>query len=73
MMFPIRCFSCGNVISEVFEEYKRRLLNGENPKDILDDLGIKKYCCRRMFISYRISKDGKEIIDELIAHDETFL
>jgi DNA-directed RNA polymerase subunit N len=73
MMFPIRCFSCGNVIAEVFEEYKERILKGENPKDVLDDLGIKKYCCRRMFISYRISEDGKEIIDEIIAHDEKFI
>ena len=72
-MFPIRCFSCGNVISEVYEEYVSRLKEGENPNKILDDLGIKKYCCRRMFISYRIGEDGKEIIDEIIAHDEKFI
>ncbi|ADG13361.1 DNA-directed RNA polymerase subunit N [Methanocaldococcus infernus] len=73
MMFPIRCFSCGNVIAEVFEEYKERVLKGEDPGKVLDDLGIKKYCCRRMFISYRIGKNGEEIIDEMIKHDETYL
>ena len=72
-MFPIRCFSCGGVISEVYEEYVSKLKEGEDLSNALDDLGIKKYCCRRMFISYRIGEDGKEIIDEIIAHDEKFI
>jgi len=69
VMFPIRCFSCGSVISEVYEEYRSRLLKGENPKDILDDLGIKKYCCRRMFISHRIEEDGRELFDDMMEHE----
>nr|WP_048115445.1 DNA-directed RNA polymerase subunit N [Methanotorris formicicus] len=71
MIFPVRCFSCGNVISEVYEEYVKRILNGENPKDILDDLGIRKYCCRRMFISHKIDEMGRELIDDIMEHDNT--
>ncbi|AEF96410.1 DNA-directed RNA polymerase subunit N [Methanotorris igneus] len=69
VIFPVRCFSCGNVIAEVYEEYVQRILNGESPKDVLDDLGIKKYCCRRMFISHRIDEKGRELIDDIMEHD----
>jgi len=69
VMFPIRCFSCGAVIGEVYEEYRSRLLKGEDPKKILDDLGIKKYCCRRMFISHMIDENGRELFDDMMEHD----
>jgi len=25
---------------------------GENPAKVLDDLGVRRYCCRRMFLSH---------------------
>ena len=68
VMFPIRCFSCGCVISEVYEEYVSRLKNGEDPNAVLDDLGIKKYCCRRMYISHRLDKDGRELFDDILEY-----
>ncbi|MEM2899736.1 MAG: DNA-directed RNA polymerase subunit N [Thermoplasmata archaeon] len=52
MIIPVRCFTCGKVIGAAYEEYKARVNNGENPKDVLDSLGIKRYCCRRIFISH---------------------
>ncbi len=60
-MFPVRCFSCGSIIGDKIEEYRRRVERGEEPKKVLDDLGVKRYCCRRMFISYKsyISDIGK--------------
>lgn len=67
MIFPVRCFSCGNVISEVYDEYISRLNNGDDPNDILNDLGIKKYCCRRMFISHRV-EDGKELFEDIMKY-----
>ena len=51
-MIPVRCLSCGKVISAYFEAYKKRTDEGEDPKEVLEDLGIDKYCCRRMFISH---------------------
>ena len=50
-MIPIRCLSCGKPVSAYFDEYNQRLASGEKSKDILDDLGLKRYCCRRMLIS----------------------
>lgn len=58
-MIPIRCFTCGKVISTAWEEYRQRESAGEDPKEILDDLGLSRYCCRRMLLAH------KEIIDDL--------
>jgi DNA-directed RNA polymerase subunit N len=52
LMFPIRCFSCGKLIGDKWEEYIKRVRAGENPEDVLDLLGIERYCCRRMFLSH---------------------
>ncbi|MDO5850968.1 MAG: DNA-directed RNA polymerase subunit N [Methanobacteriaceae archaeon] len=51
-MLFVRCYTCGKVISASFDEFKERTEKGEAPDDVLDDLGITKYCCRRMLISH---------------------
>ncbi|WOF16513.1 DNA-directed RNA polymerase subunit N [Methanoplanus sp. FWC-SCC4] len=51
-MIPVRCFTCGRVISTGWEEFKKRRDAGEDPKVILDDLGFDRYCCRRMLLSH---------------------
>ena len=51
-MIPIRCISCGKPVSAYFDEYNRRLKDGEESKEILVDMGITRYCCRRMLISH---------------------
>jgi DNA-directed RNA polymerase subunit N len=50
-MIPVRCLSCGKVVSAYFEDFQKRTEMGENPKEVLDDLGITRYCCPRMFIA----------------------
>ncbi|HUC38999.1 MAG TPA: DNA-directed RNA polymerase subunit N [Candidatus Acidoferrum sp.] len=61
MMMPVRCFSCGAVVADKWDEYDRRVNKGkEDAGAVLDDLGVKRYCCRRMFIS------NVDLIDELI-------
>ncbi len=51
MIIPVRCISCGRVIAHLWEDYKKRVADGEDPKKVLDDLGIKDYCCRAHFIT----------------------
>ncbi len=52
MLMPIRCFTCGAVVADKWEEYDKRVnKNNEDPGKVLDDLGVKRYCCRRMFLS----------------------
>jgi len=50
MIIPVRCFSCGKPIAHLWEEYKKRVAEGEKPGKVLDELGIERYCCRAMFL-----------------------
>jgi DNA-directed RNA polymerase subunit N len=52
MIIPVRCFSCGKVVGHLWEEYKRRVNNGEEPKKVLDSLGLERYCCRTLFLTH---------------------
>ncbi len=52
MIIPVRCLSCGKPVGHLYEEYKERVEKGEEPKKVLDDLGLKRYCCRGLFISH---------------------
>ena len=51
MLVPIRCFTCGNLIADKFEDYNAKVKSGEEPAKVLDSLGIKRYCCRRMLLT----------------------
>lgn len=64
MIIPVRCFSCGKIISDKWESFKKHVEAGENPKEVLDDLGVTKYCCRRMILSH------VEIIDDILQFYE---
>lgn len=50
MIIPVRCFSCGKPIAHLWDEFKKRVADGESPKKILDEIGFDRYCCRSMFI-----------------------
>ena len=52
MLIPVRCFSCGKVIAHLWDQYSERTNAGEDPGEVLTDLGIQRYCCRRMFVSH---------------------
>ena len=60
MIIPVRCFSCGKVVGNKWEPYAKRVAAGEAPKEVLDDLGVSRYCCRRMLLSH------VELIDEIL-------
>jgi len=44
--------SCGKVVGHLWEEYCKRTDAGENGKKVLDDLGLKRYCCRQLFLGH---------------------
>ncbi|NVM30198.1 MAG: DNA-directed RNA polymerase subunit N [Candidatus Helarchaeota archaeon] len=52
MIIPIRCFTCGKVVADKWEPFNKRIREGEDPKAVLDDLGLNRYCCRRMILTY---------------------
>ncbi len=59
-MIPIRCFTCGSLIGDKFAPFQSRTKAGEDPQRVLDDLGVKRYCCRRMLIS------SVDVIDQVL-------
>lgn len=64
MIIPVRCFTCGKVIGDIWEEFATRVKAGESAGGVLDSLGIKRYCCRRMLLSH------VEIVDEVLRFYE---
>ncbi len=68
MIIPIRCFTCGKVIADKWNYYCKEVskkqdqdsvlnVNSKNMQKtvegkVLDTLGLKRYCCRRMMISH---------------------
>jgi len=64
MIIPIRCFTCGKLIADKWEEFAERVKAGEDPGKVLDSMGIKRYCCRRMLLSHI------DILDEILKFYE---
>ena len=52
MIIPIRCLSCNKPVAHLYEQYKQRVDSGEERKKILDELGLKRYCCRALFMGH---------------------
>ncbi|MEE3231775.1 MAG: DNA-directed RNA polymerase subunit N [Candidatus Thermoplasmatota archaeon] len=67
-MIPVRCWSCGKVIAHIYEQYKQAVSDGEDSQKVLDDVGIERYCCRRMLVGH------VDLIDDIspfsIARDQ---
>jgi len=59
MEFPVRCFTCGAVIGDLYEKYKAGLETNRSAAELLNELGVNRYCCRRMFLGH---VDGMEAI-----------
>ena len=52
MIIPIRCYSCGKPIGHLWEKYLESLKKGDERKKVLDGLGMKRYCCRAIFLGH---------------------
>lgn len=62
MIVPVRCFSCGKPIGGLYEEFKERVAKGEVAGKVLDDLKLKKYCCRKTILTHA------ELIDDVMQY-----
>ncbi|MHA1881744.1 MAG: DNA-directed RNA polymerase subunit N [Candidatus Thorarchaeota archaeon] len=65
MIIPVRCFTCGKVVADKYEQFKREIDQGVDPSDVLDNVGLKRYCCRRMLLAHI------DIIDNFMAFSTT--
>jgi DNA-directed RNA polymerase subunit N len=64
MIVPVRCFTCGSLVADKYQAFQQRTKAGEDPKKVLDSLGLKRYCCRRMLIT------STDVIDQLTPYNE---
>lgn len=52
MIIPVRCFTCGKVVGHSWEDYKKRVEKGEDGGKVMTELGLKRYCCRQLFLGH---------------------
>ena len=54
MIIPVRCYTCYKCIGHLHEEYVTRTGGAmpENPEHVLDSLGLRRTCCRRMLLTH---------------------
>ena len=50
------------MIGNKYESYMQKLINEVPPSDAMDELGLKRYCCRRMVLTH------VNLIDKLLAY-----
>lgn len=65
MIIPIRCFTCNKVTGNKWEPYQKLLSEGVSPNDALDQLGLQRYCCRRILLTH------VELIDKILEYEIT--
>jgi DNA-directed RNA polymerase subunit N len=52
MIIPIRCFTCGKLVGDKWEPFDRMRKEGKNINEIYKELGITRFCCKRMLVSH---------------------
>ncbi len=53
MIIPVRCYSCGKPIAQLWEEFLAKTNNKtQNVKETMDELGLDRYCCRAQFLGH---------------------
>jgi DNA-directed RNA polymerase I, II, and III subunit RPABC5 len=62
MLIPIRCFTCGSVTGNKWQSYQTLLKEGKTRKEALDELGLRRYCCRRILLAH------VELIDKILEY-----
>ena len=73
MLIPVRCFTCNKVIGGYYEEFyerveKERAEKGHKAAEamavkVMDEKGIARYCCRRIYMAHT------DLIDDVLPYD----
>jgi DNA-directed RNA polymerase subunit N (RpoN/RPB10) len=66
MLIPIRCFTCGAMIANKWEDYCRLIkVEHKTPKEALEALHIRRYCCRRMLLTH------VDLVEKMLPYSRT--
>jgi len=52
MIIPVSCMSCGKPIGHLWENFKARVSKGEKPGQVMNEIGLERYCCRAVFMGH---------------------
>ena len=52
MIIPVRCFSCGKPVGHLWEDFRKRVDAGEDAGEVLDEMGLDRYCCRAVLLGH---------------------
>ncbi|MBN2151746.1 MAG: DNA-directed RNA polymerase subunit N [Candidatus Lokiarchaeota archaeon] len=52
MLIPIRCFTCGTLVADKWDEYLKLKEQDTPPEEIFKRLDLERFCCRRMLIAH---------------------
>ncbi|MCP4761017.1 MAG: DNA-directed RNA polymerase subunit N [archaeon] len=61
MIIPVRCFTCGKLIADKWEPFMAKNQEGKDITEIYKELGITRFCCKRMIVSH------VNLIDDLLS------
>jgi DNA-directed RNA polymerase subunit N (RpoN/RPB10) len=66
MLLPVRCFTCNKPLSNEWKKFRKTINSGmfSTKEKLLTDLGLKRYCCRRLVITY------EPLIDRLLEYEK---
>jgi len=49
LLIPVKCFTCGKVVSDKYNIFLDLLDNGYNLQKAFKEIDFKRNCCKRMF------------------------
>ncbi|KAJ9466239.1 DNA-directed RNA polymerase subunit 10-like protein [Diplonema papillatum] len=52
MIIPVRCFTCGKIIGNMWEEWCEFLLQDMTEGEALTKLGLVRLCCRAQLLTH---------------------
>jgi DNA-directed RNA polymerase I, II, and III subunit RPABC5 len=64
MIIPVRCYSCNKIIANKWEDFKCKIQEGLTHEESFKLVGLKRYCCKRMFLGHI------DLIDKLLFFSE---